>query len=239
MTPPQVTNDLQTSLRAAFESARERRHEYLTLEHVLLALLDNEEVQLLLELLNVDLEQVRSELELHLQHTVEALPEGMDQAPQETPALQRVLQRAALHAVNAERATIDGPGLIVALFREPSCHALWALESQGVSRLDVVRIISHNLKDGGTSGAGGEEGASREEISPSDEDDEAPATDPLAAWTTDLRARAEAGDIDPLIGRHQELERAIHILARRRKNNPIFVGEAGVGKTAPTFTFPL
>ena len=232
MTPPQVTNDLQTSLRAAFESARERRHEYLTLEHVLLALLDNEEVQLLLELLNVDLEQVRSELELHLQHTVEALPEGMDQAPQETPALQRVLQRAALHAVNAERATIDGPGLIVALFREPSCHALWALESQGVSRLDVVRIISHNLKDGGTSGAGGGEGASREEISPSDEDDEAPATDPLAAWTTDLRARAEAGDIDPLIGRHQELERAIHILARRRKNNPIFVGEAGVGKTA-------
>lgn len=232
MTPPQVTNDLQTSLQAAFESARKRRHEYLTLEHVLLALLDNEEVQLLLEVLTVDLEQVRSELELHLQHTVETLPEGMDQTPQETPALQRVLQRAALHAVNAERATIDGPGLIVALFREPSCHALWALESQGVSRLDVVRIISHNLKDGGTPGAAGHEGAGPDELSPSDEDEEAPTDDPLAAWTTDLRARAEAGDIDPLIGRHQELERAIHILARRRKNNPIFVGEAGVGKTA-------
>ena len=98
MTPPQVTNDLQTSLRAAFESARERRHEYLTLEHVLLALLDNEEVQLLLELLNVDLEQVRSELELHLQHTVEALPEGMDQAPHRAPQNERPIVERVLNA---------------------------------------------------------------------------------------------------------------------------------------------
>jgi len=234
MTPPPVdmTKDLLASLQAAWESARERRHEYLTLEHVLLALLDNEEVQSLLDLLNVDLEQIRSELEMHLQHTVETLPEGRDEGPRETPALQRVLQRAALHAVNAEKATVDAPGLIVALFREPSCHALWALESQGVERLDVVRIISHNLKDGGTPGAAENGATGPDELTPGDEEDGSPGPDPLEAWTTDLRARAEAGEIDPLIGRHQELERAIHILARRRKNNPVFVGEAGVGKTA-------
>jgi len=232
MTPVQMTADLEASLQSAWESARQRRHEYLTLEHVLLSLLDNEEVQSLLDLLNVDLEQIRSELEFHLQHTVETLPEGRNEVPKETPALQRVLQRAVLHASNAEKVTVDGPGLIVALFREPSCHALWALESQGVKRLDVVRIISHNLKDGGTPGAAENETTGPDELSHGEEEDSSPGPDPLEAWTTDLRARAEAGEIDPLIGRHQELERAIHILARRRKNNPIFVGEAGVGKTA-------
>ena len=195
-------------------------------------MLDNEEVQSLLDLLKVDLEQIRSELEMHLQHTVETLPEGRDEVPKETPALQRVFQRAVLHAANAEKVTVDGPGLIVALFREPSCHALWALESQGVNRLDVVRIISHNLKDGGTPGAAENDTPGPDELSHGEEEDGSPGPDPLEAWTTDLRARAEAGEIDPLIGRHQELERAIHILARRRKNNPIFVGEAGVGKTA-------
>ncbi|MFP6663014.1 MAG: ATP-dependent Clp protease ATP-binding subunit ClpA [Deltaproteobacteria bacterium] len=233
MTPPQVTTDLQASLRAAYEAARERRHEYLTLEHVLLAMLDNDDVQRLFELLQVDSDQIRHELELHLEHTVEVLPEGSEQGPRETPALQRVLQRAALHAVNSERATIDGPSLIAALFREPSCQALWTLESQGVTRLDVLRIISHGLQDGGVSGVGEGETETPHDLIESDSDEEeAPPPNPLDIWTTDLRARAAAGEIDPLIGREAELERAIHILARRRKNNPVFVGEAGVGKTA-------
>ncbi|MEO2169938.1 MAG: AAA family ATPase, partial [bacterium] len=233
MTPPQVTSDLQASLRAAYESAQERRHEYLTLEHVLLAMLDNDDVQRLFELLQVDSDQIRHELELHLEHTVETLPKESEQGPRETPALQRVLQRAALHAVNSERATIDGPSLIAALFREPSCQALWTLESQGVTRLDVLRIISHGLQDGGVSGIGESEAGTPHDLIESDEEDEeAPQPNPLDIWTTDLRARAAAGEIDPLIGREAELERAIHILARRRKNNPVFVGEAGVGKTA-------
>jgi ATP-dependent Clp protease ATP-binding subunit ClpA len=232
MTPPQVTTDLQASLLAAYEGAKQRRHEYLTLEHVLLAMLDNDDVQRLLELLQVDSDQIRHELELHLEHTVEILPEESDQGPRETPSLQRVLQRAALHAVNSERATIDGPSLIAALFREPSCQALWTLESQGVTRLDVLRIISHGLQDGGVGGAQESEGATPHELIESDEEEEAPAQNPLDIWTTDLRARAAAGEIDPLIGREAELERAIHILVRRRKNNPVFVGEAGVGKTA-------
>ena len=237
MNPPQVTDDLQTSLRTAWEDARRRRHEFLTLEHVLLALLDNDGVLLLLAQLEVDPDQIRHELELHLEHAVEVLPEDSQQPPQETPALQRVLQRAALHAVNSERATIDGPGLIAALFREPSCHALWTLESQGVTRLDVLRIISHGMADGGAGGVGGigdagEDAEGAHDLIESDEEEEGAPADPLGAWTTDLRARAAEGLVDPLVGREAEMERAIHVLARRRKNNPVFVGEAGVGKTA-------
>jgi ATP-dependent Clp protease ATP-binding subunit ClpA len=239
MNPPAITADLQASLRQAIDEARRRRHEYLTLEHLLLALLDNPHVAAMLAAFEVDLDVVRDELERYLAQVLEPLPAGVTRAPEETPGIQRVLQRAAMHALSAERDLIDGPSVLIAFFREPSCHALSVLQNQGVTRLDLLRYVSHERGAGSVggvnpeddSGADGRGRREREEVGGEDED-QAPIKDPLARFTTDLCARAAAGQIDPLIGREAELERAIHVLARRRKNNPVFVGEPGVGKTA-------
>jgi ATP-dependent Clp protease ATP-binding subunit ClpA len=233
MSAPSITSDLQASLRQAIEEARKRRHEYLTLEHLLLALLDNPEVARMLDALGADIETLRRELQQFLAEALETLPAGVHKPPEETPGIQRVLQRAAVHALSAERSSIDGPAVLVAFFREPSCHALYLLEQQGLTRLDVLRYVSHGLNPEGVGGvAPGSEGAEdREEISNGD-DEPSPIRDPLGTFCTDLRQRAAEGKIDPLIGREAELERTIHVLARRRKNNPVFVGEPGVGKTA-------
>ena len=219
MSAPSITQDLQASLRQAIEEARKRRHEYLTLEHLLLALLDNPEVARMLEALGVD---------------IETLPAGVHKPPEETPGIQRVLQRAAVHALSAERSSIDGPAVLVAFFREPSCHALYLLEQQGLTRLDVLRYVSHGLNPEGVGGThpSGEPSDDRDEVSSGSDDEPSPIRDPLGTFCSDLRQRAAEGKIDPLIGREAELERTIHVLARRRKNNPVFVGEPGVGKTA-------
>ncbi|HEY8515901.1 MAG TPA: ATP-dependent Clp protease ATP-binding subunit ClpA [Candidatus Binatia bacterium] len=234
MSAPSITADLQASLRQAIDEARKRRHEYLTLEHLLLALLDNPQVARMLEALGADLGVLRRELQQFLAEALETLPPGVHRPPEETPGIQRVLQRAAVHALSAERNTIDGPAVLVAFFREPSCHALYLLEQQGITRLDVLRYISHGLNPEGVGGVrqSGEGGEEREEVGAGEEEGSGPIRDPLGTFCTDLRARAAAGLIDPLIGREAELERTIHVLARRRKNNPVFVGEPGVGKTA-------
>jgi ATP-dependent Clp protease ATP-binding subunit ClpA len=236
MSAPSITADLQASLRQAIEEARKRRHEYLTLEHLLLALLDNPQVARMLEALGADLGVLRRELQQFLAEALETLPAGVHRPPEETPGIQRVLQRAAVHALSAERNTIDGAAVLVAFFREPSCHALYLLEQQGLTRLDVLRYVSHGLNPEGVGGAQphgeGAEGADEREDVPTGDDEPSPIRDPLGTFCTDLRARAAAGQIDPLIGREAELERTIHVLARRRKNNPVFVGEPGVGKTA-------
>ena len=239
MNPPAITADLQASLRQAIEEARSRRHEYLTLEHLLLALIDNPHVVEMLAAFDVDLDVVRGELERYLAEAHEPLPPGVARVPDETPGIQRVLQRAAMHALSAERDSIDGPAVLIAFFREPSCHALSVLQNQGVTRLDLLRYVSHERGPDSVGGARPDEDSGserqrrteREEVG-GDDEDAAPIKDPLARFTTDLCARARSGLIDPLIGREQELERAIHVLARRRKNNPVFVGEPGVGKTA-------
>ena len=236
MTPPSITNELQTSLRQAIDDARRRRHEYLTLEHLLLALLDNPQVKTMFSALEVDGDQLREDLDRFLAESLETIPATIEYTPQETPGIQRVLQRAAVHALNAERNEIDGPAVLVAFFREPSCHALYVLEQQGLTRLEVLRWVSHGASPDGVGGIRAD-GSGESVPGPGDElsigdDDEAPVSDPLENYTTDLRAKAANGQIDPLIGREEELERTVHVLARRRKNNPIFVGEPGVGKTA-------
>ena len=234
MSAPSITQDLQASLRQAIEEARKRRHEYLTLEHLLLALLDNPEVARMLDALGADAETLRRELQQFLAEALETLPAGVHKPPEETPGIQRVLQRAAVHALSAERNSIDGPAVLVAFFREPSCHALYLLEQQGLTRLDVLRYVSHGLNPEGVGGigAGGESSDDRDDVSSGGDDEPSPIRDPLGTFCSDLRQRAAEGKIDPLIGREAELERTIHVLARRRKNNPVFVGEPGVGKTA-------
>ncbi len=239
MNPPSITPDLQASLRQAIEEARKRRHEYLTLEHLLLALLDNPSAKRMLDKLGVDQQALRQGLENFLGEALERLPTGVTRTPEETPGIQRVLQRAAFHAISSERTEIDAPSIVIAMMREPSCQAVFLLEQQGVTRLDALRYVSHG--NGGVGGvdpeADGEvragDGSEEQPDDGGSSDDEGgPIKDPLGSFTTDLVARAAEGKIDPLVGRAAELERAIHVLARRRKNNPVFVGEPGVGKTA-------
>ena len=239
MNPPSITPDLQASLRQAIEEARKRRHEYLTLEHLLLALLDNPSAKRMLDKLGVDQQVLRQGLENFLGEALERLPTGVTRTPEETPGIQRVLQRAAFHAISSERTEIDAPSIVIAMMREPSCQAVFLLEQQGVTRLDALRYVSH-----GNSSVGGVDPEADGEVRAGDgsheqpddggssDDEGGPIKDPLGSFTTDLVARAAEGKIDPLVGRAAELERAIHVLARRRKNNPVFVGEPGVGKTA-------
>src|SRR5207247_1267849 len=158
------------------------------------------------------------------------LPPGLDQPPQQTLGFQRILQRAAAHVQSSGKDEVDGRNVLVAIFREPDSHAAHVLAERGVTRLDVITYLSHGIAEGPDApapGSGDEDEG--------DEDDEGggarPARDPLSAFTVNLVERAAAGRIDPLIGRARELERTVHVLCRRRKNNPIFVGDPGVGKT--------
>jgi ATP-dependent Clp protease ATP-binding subunit ClpA len=220
------TENLRIALSQAISDAMERRHEYVTLEHVLLALLHDPITSEALEACGADLARLEKDLDLFLQHEVPQLPEDHPAEPIQTMAFQRILQRAALRVQSSGRDTIDGPALLLSLTREEDSHAVFLLEEQGVKRLDLTSYLSHGTrKDGKLSkprrASGTQEG-----------DDGGIADDPLSEYTTELVAKAAAGEIDPLIGRAPEVERIIHILARRRKNNPLLLGDPGVGKTA-------
>jgi ATP-dependent Clp protease ATP-binding subunit ClpA len=225
------TKELEDTLLAAFREAEQRRHEYLMLEHVLFAMAAGEGAGKTLRALGVDLPQLRRDLEAFFAETLDALPPDVSRAPRQTPAFQRVLQRASMQMQAAGKDTIDTGNLLAAFYREASSHAVYLLEKQGVTRLDVLQYVSHGIGKGGSFE---EPVAGRAGREPELDDDEDGAGQPgsAEALLTDLTARAAAGELDPLIGRHGELDRAVHVLGRRRKNNPIFVGDAGVGKTA-------
>jgi ATP-dependent Clp protease ATP-binding subunit ClpA len=222
---------LQTSFRNALEEARKMRHEYLTLEHLLLALTKDARTREVLKGCGANVKRLQERLETFLEETVERLPEGADAEPQQTIGVERVLHRAAMHALSAEQKVIDGGDVLVAMFREEESHALYLLQQEGLTRLDLLNFISHGIaKDGSPSEGGGEP---RPAHAGEDEDGEGETRkSPLEAYTTLLNEEAKQGRIDPLIGREKELERTIQVLCRRRKNNPLYVGETGVGKTA-------
>ncbi len=228
-----ISRELEVTLSLAVREAARRRHEYLTLEHVLYALLYDTDVSEVIRHCAGDVEQLKGELSRFLDERVEKLPDTTEVEPQQTLGFRRVLQRAALHVQSAGKDQIQGRDVLVSLFRETESHAVYLLERQGISRLDVVSFISHGVSKIAT----GDEA----ENSPESESDEEegrgaeprrPARKPLEAFAVNLNKRAAEGDIDPLIGRDAEIERTVHVLCRRRKNNPLFVGDAGVGKTA-------
>jgi len=226
MAGPRIANELQEALRDALELARTKRHEYVTLEHLLLALLDEKSARRILRATGANITALRTALLTHLDKTIEPLSadEGAELIePEETLALQRALQRAAIHAISSEMQIIDGAGVLVQMFHEQDSHAVFLMQEQGVTPLELKLAISQ----GATSFDEGGEGGALAEL-----DDEEQAPDPLEAFTTELVAEAAAGRIDPLIGRDAEIERTVQVLCRRRKNNPVFVGEPGVGKTA-------
>jgi ATP-dependent Clp protease ATP-binding subunit ClpA len=214
-------------LNVAVREALSRRHAHLTLEHLLYALAPDPAGEEVLRACGVELERLRADLRRHLEEGVEALPKGKDQEPTQTLAFRRALQAAVLHVQSAGRDEAGVGDVLAALLQQPRSVAAQLLAAQGVTRLDVLNFISHGVTKVPIPGApdsvpAGEPG----------DDAPRPARDALSAYAVNLTERARQGALDPLIGRLPELERALEVLCRRRKNNPVFVGEAGVGKTA-------
>jgi ATP-dependent Clp protease ATP-binding subunit ClpA len=221
-----ITRELQATLKAAVEEAAGRRHEYVTLEHLLLALLSDKRAAEVVRQCGGDVSLLRRELEIFLSERLESL-EGAEE-PQQTIMFTRVVQYALLQAEGSGQKVVDGGNVLAALFQAEQSYAVYLLKAQGITRLDVLNYLAHGISklDGGAEPAGGPaEGET-------DEGAAEGARDPLKTFTVDLVERAAEGFIDPLIGRSAELLRTIQVLCRRRKNNPIYVGEPGVGKTA-------
>src|SRR5258706_4463920 len=225
-----ISRELEMTLNLAVTEARRRRHEFLCIEHVLYALLHDADVAGITRQCGGDVADLKASLEKFFAEKLEMLPDDSTATPQQTLGFQRVIQRAAAHVQSAGKDEILGRNVLVAIFREPDSHAAFLLEQQGITRLDVVSYISHGVSKIADDTASVTE--SEESDTDEDEDEPRPRKDPLSSFAVDLIARAAAGKIDPLIGRDAELARTARVLCRRRKNNPVFVGEAGVGKTA-------
>ena len=221
-----LSTELEFCLNQAFRQARAQRHEFLTVEQLLLALLDAPRVREVLEGCGAQLERLAMELKEHIESSTPQLPEGEEREVQPTLGFQRVLQRALFHVQSSGRKEVGVVNVLVAIFSEKQSHAVYLLSRQNVTRLDVVHFISHGLTRSSEPKAEGEEAATGEG------EREAEGGSALDKYTTNLNRQAQEGRIDPLIGRKVEVERTIEILCRRRKNNPLYVGEAGVGKTA-------
>jgi ATP-dependent Clp protease ATP-binding subunit ClpA len=225
-----LSQELEFCLNDAFAGAREARHEFMTVEHLLLAIVDTPKVREILKSCGADTAKLKTELKQFIDQTTPRLPTGEDRDVQPTLGFQRVLQRAVFHVQSSGKKEVTVANVLVAIFSEKQSHAAYLLSMQDVSRLDVVNFIAHGL-----SKAGGEERSEREEgggPSGDVERDGDGGGSALEKYATNLNEAARKGKIDPLIGRKLEVERTIEILCRRRKNNPLYVGEAGVGKTA-------
>lgn len=221
-----ISKELEKSMNMAVQVAHEARHEFVTTEHLLLALLDNSSAMAVLQACEADIDQLRADLKLHLADHIPQIDDQPEIKTQPSIGFQRVLQRAIVHVQSSGKSEVEGENVLVALFSEQDSHAAYYLDKQNVTRFDAVSYISHGVTKGD------------EELEglplPEGQEAEEPVQKegPLEAYTVNLNERAAEGFIDPLIGRDREVERTIQILSRRRKNNPLYVGEAGVGKTA-------
>ncbi|CAQ84939.1 atp-dependent clp protease atp-binding subunit clpa [Photorhabdus asymbiotica] len=220
-----LNQELELSLNIAFAKARDNRHEFMTVEHLLLALLSNSSAREALEACKVDLAQLRQELENFISHTTPLLSENDERETQPTLSFQRVLQRAVFHVQSSGRSEVSGANVLVAIFSEQESQAAYLLRKHDVSRLDVVNFISHGTQKEDTE-------SDHQRTGTQSAEEHAAGEERLENFTANLNQLAQKGQIDPLIGRQDELERTIQVLCRRRKNNPLLVGESGVGKTA-------
>lgn len=225
-----LSKDLEVTLNDAFKQARSNRHEFLTVEHLLLALLDNAMAQDVLAKVGADTDKLRADLQEFIQSTTPLIPAGeADRETQTTLGFQRVLQRAVFHVQSSGRKEVTGANVLVAIFSEQESQAVFFLKQQNIARIDVVNYISHGISKVFGPAEAGEPGVEQE----GDAAEEGAAQQSaLESFASNLNEQAKAGRIDPLIGREFEVERVIQILCRRRKNNPLLVGESGVGKTA-------
>jgi len=222
-----LSDELEQTLNSAIQLARDERHELITVEHLLMALLDNSAASQVLRACGGNIETLRQELEEFLSMQVPNIAEDSDDDTQPSLGFQRVIQRAVLHVQSSGKKEVSGENVLVAIFAEKDSHAVYFLHKQDITRFDVVNYIAHGISK--VSDGMGELPAPDEQA---ETDADGEQQSPLEAFAVDLNAQARAGRIDPLIGRSNELDRTIQILSRRRKNNPLYVGEAGVGKTA-------
>lgn len=220
-----IAQELEVSLHMVFVESRQKRHEFITVEHLLLAMLDNHTAAEVLRACSVDISDLRKFLVEHVTENTPTVGGSGEVDTQPTLGFQRVIQRAILHVQSSGKKEVTGANVLVAIFGEKDSHAVYFLHQRGVTRLDVVNYISHGISKVS-------QGNSAKTESDSDTDQETGVGGALESYTINLNMQALAGKIDPLIGREKELERVIQTLCRRRKNNPLLVGEAGVGKTA-------
>src|SRR5216110_2193592 len=222
-----IAQELEVSLHMAFVEARQKRHEFITVEHLLLALLDNPTAAEVLRSCGANMDELRKNLTQHIAEQTPRIAADREVDTQPTLGFQRVIQRAILHVQSSGKKEVTGANVLVAIFGEKDSHAVYFLHQQGVTRLDVVNYISHGITK--TPASKEAKGGEAEQETAGDEQQSGGA---LETYTLNLNAQALVGKIDPLIGREREIERVIQTLCRRRKNNPLLVGEAGVGKTA-------
>jgi ATP-dependent Clp protease ATP-binding subunit ClpA len=232
-----IAQELEVSLHMAFVEARQQRHEFITVEHLLLALLDNPSASEVLRACAANIEELRKSLAAFIRENTPTVGGTEDVDTQPTLGFQRVIQRAIMHvqSTSGAKKEVTGANVLVAIFGEKDSHAVYYLHQQGVTRLDVVNFIAHGIKksDPPEPAKGSAEGASNSAGGEAEKDESGDGKgSPLDQFTSNLNQQAREGKIDPLIGRDQEVERVIQVLCRRRKNNPLLVGEAGVGKTA-------
>ena len=224
-----LSKDLEHTLNDAFRGARAKRHEFMTVEHLLLALLDNNDALQVLKACGADIGNLRGDLVEFVDATTPLIPQDEDERDtQPTLGFQRVLQRAVFHVQSSGKSEVTGANVLVAIFSEQESQAVFFLKAESVARLDVVNYMTHGISRVSNDGDSSESGQVGNDESQSEDG----AANPLDSFSTNLNLEAEAGRIDPLIGRLNEVERLAQILARRRKNNPLLVGESGVGKTA-------
>ncbi|MCI0655138.1 MAG: ATP-dependent Clp protease ATP-binding subunit ClpA [Methylococcaceae bacterium] len=221
-----LSKELEQSLNFAFKNAHDKHHEFITVEHLLLAMLENPAAVNVLKGCGGDVETLRRELSEFLEQTTPLIPRGVERETQPTLGFQRVLQRAVFHVQSSGKKEVTGANILVAIFSEQDSHAVYLLNKQNMTRLDVVNYISHGISK-----------VSDDHLDEAkrmtDEDSDGKSSEhPLQKFATNLNEQARRGLIDPLIGRRDEVERCVQVLCRRRKNNPLLVGEAGVGKTA-------
>jgi len=235
---PSFSNTLEQAIHAALANANARRHELATLEHLLLALIDEPDAQKVMKACSVDLEELRTTLVNFIEDDLSTLVtdvEGSEAVP--TAAFQRVIQRAAIHVQSSGRTEVTGANVLVAIFAERESNAAYFLQEQDMTRYDAVNFIAHGVAKDPSYGetrpvTGATEGDDEPRASQADTADADQKESALAKYCVDLNAKSSKGDIDPLIGRDHEVERCIQVLCRRRKNNPLLVGDPGVGKTA-------
>jgi len=220
-----LSSELEFCLNEAFQRARDHRHEFMTVEHLMLALLDIPSVHEILKACDSNIPELRRQLTECIDEQTPLLPDDDETEVQPTLGFQRVLQRAVFHVQSSGRKEVTGANVLVAIFSEKQSQAVYFLSLQDISRLDVVNFISHGLPQ--VPGEGVDD-----EVDPQLESESEPEASPLDKYASNLNELARQGKIDPLIGRELEIERTVQILCRRRKNNPLYVGEAGVGKTA-------
>jgi ATP-dependent Clp protease ATP-binding subunit ClpA len=225
-----ISEELEVSLHMAFVEARTARHEFITVEHLLLSLLDNAAAAEVLRACSANIDALRQELRKFINENTPVFPGEDEVDTQPTLGFQRVIQRAIMHVSsgNSNRNSVTGANVLVAMYGEKDSHAVYFLQQQGVTRLDVVNYLSHGITKSAEEAPAEPARAQAPEAEPKSDQQKSP----LELYATDLNSEARQGRIDPLIGREHEVERVIQVLCRRRKNNPLLVGEAGVGKTA-------